>query len=119
MGFSADTISMPGYSLDWVHTVSCTATLSFTGTTANCGTVVIGATGTTRITATMTLHRVNADGSLTRLNGWSHAVNGATLVMAETHTVTSGHTYRVTVNASVTRNGETEHVSNSIERRLG
>lgn len=103
----------------WENTSSVSPTLSFTGTTANVGGVVRGFSGTTRITATVTLARRNANGSFATVKTWSDlSANGATLAFSNTHTVTRGHTYRVTISANVTRNGTTEAVSNWFDRVL-
>ena len=92
--------------------------LSFTGTTANCSSTIIGFSGTTKITATLSLYRINANGSLTLLKSWTASSSITMLNIGETYAVSAGYTYRLSVSAQVTRNATTESVSNSVDRAL-
>jgi len=101
----------------WTNTDSITVGLSFTGTTANCTARIIGMPGTTRIAATVTLERL--DGGVYRQEkSWTQSVSGERLDFSQTHSVTRGFTYRLTVTADVTRNGQTETVTASTTRTL-
>jgi hypothetical protein len=65
------------------------------------------------------LERKTGTNTYTTIRTWDNlSVNGATLTFSGTQTVTRGFTYRLTINANVTRNGTTEPVSNWIERSL-
>ena len=99
----------------WTHTSICRATLSFSGTTANCSALVEGLPGTTRIAATIVLARKNGS-SWTTVRTWTHTVSSSVLIWSGTQAITTGNTYRLTVTADVTRNGTTERVSNWVER---
>ena len=102
----------------WENTSSVTAGLSFSGTTANCSAIVVGLSGTTRIVATIRLERLE-DGILRPVRTWSNqSANASTLTFSNTHTVTRGFTYRLTVEADVTRNGVTERATSWVERTL-
>lgn len=100
----------------YTNTSSITASLSFSGTTAQCYSTVTGLSGTTQITATMYLYQVNSDGTLSLLNSWNASSSGTLLTVSGTNVVTSGSTYRLLITANVTRNGTTESVSNFDER---
>ncbi|MCL2222371.1 MAG: hypothetical protein FWC20_08875 [Oscillospiraceae bacterium] len=103
----------------WDNTSFVNVTLSFTGTTANVGAVVRGFSGTSRITATAILSRRNASGTFSTIQTWRNlSADGTMLTFSDTHAVTRGYTYRLTINANVTRNGSTEAVSNWIDRAL-
>lgn len=95
----------------WQNTDSVKAVLSFTGTKANVYTRVLGKLGTTKITATVTLQRVNT-GGLTTIKTWSGLETlGEELVYEDSYYVTRGYTYRLTINAKVYKDGSYESVS--------
>lgn len=58
----------------------------------------------------MRLQRVNGN-SVTTVNTWTQSVNSSSLAMSESATVTSNGTYRLVVDATVTRNGVAESIS--------
>lgn len=101
----------------WMNAESATSFLSFTGKTANCGASVVGMTGTTKISATITLEQ-KVNGSYSAVKTWTDSVSGSTLNFSNTYSVTSGYTYRLSVSATVTRNGVPESVSASMEKSL-
>lgn len=92
--------------------------LSFSGTAANCTSAIIGLSGTTKITATLSLYRVSSTGSLTLLKSWSASSSTMVLNIGQTYAASKGYTYRLSVSAQVTRNGSTESVSNFVDRAL-
>jgi hypothetical protein len=63
------------------------------------------------------LYRKNANNTYTYVDTWSDSVNGTSLTITGSHAATAG-TYKLTVTATVTRNGTAESVSNSAERTL-
>lgn len=102
----------------WANTSGIDVTLSISGTTASCSAVVEGYSGTTKITADVTLERKATNGTYTTVKTWSNqSVSGTRLLFSETYTITSGYTYRLTVTAKVTRNGTTETASNWMESK--
>lgn len=106
----------------WTNVSSVTAALSFSGSaangySANCTGRIIGLSGTTHIAAAITLYRKNANNTYTYVDTWSDSVNGTSLTITGSHAATAG-TYKLTVTATVTRNGTAESVSNSAERTL-
>jgi len=101
----------------WANTSSVSVGLSFSGTQANCSTIIQGAAGTSKITATIRLERKTGTNSYTTVKTWSNeSTTSARLIFADSYTVSTGYTYRLTVTANVTRNGTTETVTNWIER---
>ena len=94
----------------WQNVNSATARLTFSGTTAHCSAIIAGLSGTTSITATMRLERVNGN-SATTVATWTQTVNGSRLVMSESNAVTANGTYRLRVDATVVRNGVSESIS--------
>jgi hypothetical protein len=101
----------------WSNVSAISQYLTFSGGNANCVTNIYGMSGTTKIVATFILQRVNAGGSLTTIATWSNiTANSDILPWSGSYPVTSGYTYRLTVNAAVTK-GTTENVSTYTEAR--
>ncbi|MDR2590544.1 MAG: hypothetical protein LBC71_06130 [Oscillospiraceae bacterium] len=101
----------------WANVHSVTVGLSFTGTTANCAARVQGHVGTTKIVADVILELWVGTNSYITIKTWNNIiVYGSTLTFSGVHNVARGFTYRLTINADVTRNGTTESVSNWIVR---
>jgi len=99
------------YNTSWTYTQ-----LTFSsGGVAQCSAIIQGLSGTTRITATVLLERQLADGSWYLVKAWRGVgVYGDLLTFDESWgPVVSGYTYRLTINASVTRNGFVESVTSS------
>lgn len=98
--------------VQWVNTDSVKADLSFDGSKGFCGAMVIGKSGTTRVTGTVVLARKNANGTYTTVKTWSglEAI-GSRLLFDKIHYVSPGYTYRLTITATVYRNGIGEKVT--------
>ena len=58
--------------VQWVNTDSVKADLSFDGGRGLCGAMVIGKSGTTRISSTVVLARKNTNGTYTTVKTWSN-----------------------------------------------
>jgi ABC-type antimicrobial peptide transport system permease subunit len=79
---------------------------------------VVGNAGTTSITVNAVLVRVNADGTTTHITAWNNlTTNERVWIWGTTHFVTRGHNYRLTLTATVVRNGVSETVSSSSTAR--
>ena len=94
------------------NTSSCAALMSFSGNTAYCTASVIGKNGTSSITGTMTLYRkaTGSSSGYSMLKSWPVS-GGSYLLQEKTYSpATSGYTYYLTLDASVTRNGTTEDI---------
>lgn len=100
----------------YINTESIAASLTFSGKTANCGTIVTGMIGTTEITATMTLYKVESSGSLTYQTSWSTSAKSDTLSYKSSYAVSSSGTYQLNVSANVYRSGKWESVSISVQK---
>jgi hypothetical protein len=106
--------------IQWDNTTSIVTTLSFDGSRGTCGARVLGKPGTDYITATVVLARKNANGSLTAVKTWSGlSATGDMLIFDGTYYVTTGYTYRLTITATVYRDGVGENVSGYFEAYAG
>ena len=104
---------------EWTNTDIVTAELSFDGDLADCGAAVYGKSGTTKITATATLSRVTSSGT-TAVKTWSGLkASGDTLYFDGEYYVSSGYTYKFTINAWVYRNGTSEYVTEYVYAYCG
>ncbi len=100
----------------WQNTSWTYTQLTFSsGGTAQCSAIIQGLPGTTRITAIVMLERRLADGTWYLVKVWRGVgVYGDLLTFDENWgPVVSGYTYRLTINAAVTRNGVVESVTSS------
>jgi hypothetical protein len=91
-----------------------TAMLHFPGTNGRAvmGATVTGHPGTTHIATTMVLERVSANGTvLSHIGSWSGSADHWWFAWERPHYVARGHNYRLTVTATVTRNGNTSTYS--------
>jgi len=99
----------------WQNAATIALNMTFSGGAVNSSGAVTGQVGTTGITAFFTLHRQNANGTFSLVYSWS-ATNGDTamiLLSSRTTPNQTAGTFRLSVNAGVTRNGWTEIVSES------
>ena len=94
-----------------VNTDDAKANLNFSGTRANCSAVVDGKSGTTKITATALLKRVNRNGTTTVKSWTGLSAAGDTFYFDKSYYVASGYTYEFEINAKVYRNGTVENIS--------
>ena len=75
---------------------------------------VMGNTGTESITVDAVLERVNTNGTFTQVGSWNNLhTNGSIWTWERAHNVARGHDYRLTLTATVVRNGVSETVSSS------
>ncbi|MCL2223723.1 MAG: hypothetical protein FWB96_02010 [Defluviitaleaceae bacterium] len=94
----------------WQNVNRANAVLTHTGTTAHCYVSITGLAGTTSIRATMQLSRVIGN-SVSTVATWTQTVNGSRLVMNESARVTANGDYRLSVTATIVRNGVSENIS--------
>ena len=107
----ADPIAIEPY---WTNTVDITVSLAInSGQCAiDCGTT--GQTGTTSITGSAVLERLNTDGTYSLVYSWNNlSTTGTVLNFSTTYYVTRGYTYRLTFTSTVYRNGIGETVSSN------
>lgn len=102
--------------LQWNNTTSVDVNLSFNGSKGICGACVIGRVNTSRITGNVILSRKNSNGTYTNVKEWiGLQATGNKLIFDKSYYVTKGYTYRLTINATVYRNGSGETVTGSFE----
>jgi hypothetical protein len=92
----------------WENVNTARANVTISGTTATCTVTIIGLSGTTSITAAITLQRVS-DGRTVAT--WNRTANDTFLTFSGTAAVTAGGRYRLNVRAIVTRNGVAEVIN--------
>lgn len=97
----------------WTNVNNIDLYLDFEGGEANCSGLIRALSGTTKISATFKLERRTSSG-WTHVKSWSKSSSTSSLSFYETYAVSSGHTYRLSVTADVTRNGVKETVSTSV-----
>lgn len=97
--------------LRWNSTATCTSSLFFTGTTANCKISVVADTGAS-INGTITLYRVSSS-SETKVASWN--VSGTSrLSTTKTTGVTAGQTYKMVIDINVSGSNGSDHITDSI-----
>ena len=118
MAFAADDLKTLDWvvkrttGVQWVNTDSVDAFLSFEGSKGFCGAWVVGKPGTTRITGKVVLARKNQNGTYTTVKTWSGLdAAGDELLLDKVYNVKTGYTYRLTITATVYRNGTAETVT--------
>jgi hypothetical protein len=100
----------------WSSTSSIDINLSFNGSKAICGACVQGWSDVKKITGTAVLSRKNSNGTYTTVKTWNNLnVAGNRLIFDNIYYVTRGYTYRLTITATVYRNGIGETVSGYFE----
>jgi type 1 fimbria pilin len=92
-----------------------TLNLTFSGTTANCGLTIVGATGTTRIDNVNITLRDNLGNTVAQ---WTNqSANGTRFIFSRTASpVVVGRTYTLSFTGTVHRNGVATPVSGSVSR---
>ena len=101
---------------EYLYTDSVMSTLSFSGSTANCYSSVYGNSKCTKIEGTQRLQKKTL-WWWTDVKAWSKTVEGKSLIMSNTATVTESGTYRVRIDAKVYSGNDYEEVyCNSPER---
>jgi|GEM_PF-1281830 len=112
--YSNEIIESTSYdaSVFWTNVSSISAVLSINNGRASLSGTVLGNIGTESITVNAVLERVNPNGTFTNINSWNNLrVNDRIWVWDTTHYVARGHDYRLTLTATVLRNGVSEVVS--------
>lgn len=88
---------------------SMSANISYSGNTATCSVTVDGKPGASKITITMSIQRLESDGTYTTLHTWAaDSANSDTHDTSKTRSVVRGQRYRTSAVVSVTRSGTTE-----------
>ena len=104
---------------EWTNTDVVIADLSFDGDLAYVDAFIYGKSGTTKITATATLARVTSSGTKTIKSWTGLSASGDSLYFDSEYYVTSGYTYKFTINGWVYRNGTSEYVTEYVYAYCG
>ena len=87
----------------WDNIERCTPTLILSGQTATCTASIKAHESTARISASMTLYRLNATGSRTQIASWTNLTGTGRLDVSRTHApLVRGATYYLAVTGTVT-----------------
>lgn len=118
LGVSASAAVLPDtMQPNYVNAAAVDELLTFNGTLAKCEASVTGMSGTTSITATIMLDKVNSNGTLSRVETWSGlSVKGSYLSFSDSRNCVRGNTYRLTVDTTVVRNGYSERIVTSVDK---
>ncbi len=98
----------------WTNVNDITLDLYFENGKANCSGKIRALSDTTKISATFKLERKTSSG-WTLEKSWSQSSSTNSLSFFNTHAVSSGYKYRLSVTADVKRSSVTETVSTSVE----
>lgn len=102
--------------LRWTNTSYVKVKLSFSNGKGALGADVIGKPGASQITGTAELSRQNSNGTYTTVNTWDNLSSDSNILTFDaTYYVATGYHYRLTVTATVYRNGTYETVSGNYE----
>jgi len=99
----------------FTHIVTLNSDLSINSSgNATMAGMIMGQTGTTHIVADATLYRVNSDGTTTSVHTFRNIrAEGDMWSWNASRFVTRGHDYRLTIRATVFRNGTSESATTS------
>lgn len=98
----------------WQHVSAISVGLQFNNGRGTLSASVIGLTGTTNINGSIVLEQLNANGTYTHVTSWNNLrASGNIFLWGTDFYVARGYTYRMTVTATVVRNGTSETISQS------
>lgn len=96
----------------WDNTNTFVAYLTFSGTTGDITSTIVGKSGVSNITAEVLLYYKNASGSWVKdSREWDYDVDQMYLTITESFTGVPGREYKIEINATLTKNGVEEDVS--------
>ena len=95
----------------WDGGFRCSPALGFSGTTATCAATVVADESNARISATMTLYRIHANGKRTTAATWSNLTGTGRLDVSRTVKVVSGTKYQLVISGTVTDSNGSHTIS--------
>lgn len=99
----------------WDESYRCTPSLVFSGRSASCSASVVPTSPDATISASMTLYRVNGNGTLSTCATWPTRTGTGYVSLSGTYTsAQSGNTYRLVVSGTVQDSSGTYPVSASV-----
>lgn len=112
LGTSAGAIFDNGISPQYDAATRCTPVLSFSGKNATCSLSIRARESSGKITATMTLYKIESNGVLTRITSWSNLTGTGSLDISRPYSVPSvGYNYRLSVSGTINDSTGTHSVS--------
>lgn len=98
----------------WDNANTFVAYLTFSGTTGDIVSTIMGKTGVSNITAEVKLYYKNSSGSWVKdSREWNYDVDQMYLAITESFTGVPGREYKIEINATLTKNGVEEDISKS------
>lgn len=89
-------------SADWDGAYRCVPKLSFSGSSASCTASIAPSEASAKVTASMTLYRVNSNGTLSTCASWPSKTGTGYLSFSQKHSsARSGNTYRLVISGTV------------------
>lgn len=90
----------------------CTPVLTFSGKNATCSLSIRAKESSGKITATMTLYKIEPNGILTRITSWSNLTGTGSLNISKPYSVPStGYNYRLSVSGTIKDSTGTHSIS--------
>jgi hypothetical protein len=114
---------MPAYAAEkpelrrWDNTAIISLSMQLDGSVIDCEGAVIGQAGTSSISATYTLEKLE-DGSYRYVDSWSDNERDMVLATEKDVSGCTGGTYRLSVSATVTKDGYAESVYDWLTKSL-
>jgi len=99
----------------WDNVNNISLSMGYRGDAIGCSGIIRAATGSTSISATFTLARRTVFGTWTTVETWTASSNSSLLTWSGSAPGSRGITYRLSVTATVVRNGVSETVTTSTE----
>lgn len=102
IGLTASAATPETVSPQWENYSRCEPKLTFTSSTANCDLYIKANDSNAKINATMTLYRINANGSRTQVATWTSLTGTGRLDASRSHSpVVSGSTYHLVISGTI------------------
>lgn len=102
IGLTASAAAPETVSPQWENYSRCEPKLTFTSSTANCDLYIKANDSNAKITATLTLYRINANGSRTQVATWPNLTGTGQLSASKTHSpVVSGAKYHLVASGTI------------------
>ena len=98
----------------WDGADQCSVSLSFWGSTASCSAIITANERTAKVTASISLYRVNSNGTLSNCATWPVKTGTGKLSLSGSYSrAVSGNTYRLIVSGTIKDSTGTHSISAS------
>lgn len=102
----------------WVNVANVSLSMSYSSGKINWVGQIKGLSGTNSIVASYTLEKKGSNGGYTFVDSWQNLKSSSSILISNGSTSGTAGTYKLTVSITVTRNGVTETVTDSLEKSL-